>query len=478
VLCAESDAERDEWVETLLHYIDEKPSDSKTRLGTGLQTAQNKEMNANMHDDAPSKNANSPSMTHQSDTPSLSDTSIHTPDDVGPKSLISGPMNGSRISDAGTWGNKPAAQPSIKSEEQKKRTLFHFRKLSREQLNPQPVAPKRTEQQAHRTGHVRPVFGMQLQEAVDSYSPVDVDVYLPAVVYRCIEYLRVHHAANEEGLFRLSGSNIVIRTLKDRFNTEGDIDLLENDEDWDVHAIASLFKTYLRELPSTLLTRDLHLEFLKVLELSDKQQKINSFNVLVHRLPTSNFVLLRTLSQYLLEVVQNSERNKMTVKNMGIVFAPTLNIPAPVFAMFLTEFYAIFDQPVEEETIQMTELAIERDAALTVDDIRSPRRQMFSELSTPAYNQTTFSRNAIAPVAMPATYAMDKSNDIGFSPLQSAYESRNYVSMPHEASAPPQYPPPQPPTGGNSYGGSQNMMSPDNAASLKAKRRESSMLFL
>ncbi|KIW26321.1 uncharacterized protein PV07_09422 [Cladophialophora immunda] len=494
VLCAESDAERDEWVETLLHYIDERPVEPKPQYGAGIQSSHTKDVKVAQrmgHEDAESKSNGSP-QTH-SNTPSPSIASSQTPELIQepvPTSKpynISGPMNGAVISDAGSWGNKSASNSGSKEREQKKRNLFHFRKPSYEQLAPvQPAQPKKSELNAHRGGHVRAVFGMQLQEAVEYYSPVDVEVYLPAVVYRCIEFLRAKNAANEEGLFRLSGSNIVIRLLKDRFNTEGDVDLLAEDEDYDVHAVASLFKTYLRELPSTILTRELHLEFLKGLELPEKSQKIVTFNLLVHQLPGANFSLLRTLSQYLLEVVQNSERNKMTIKNVGIVFSPTLNIPAPLFALFLTDFEAIFDRPSDGESVRSTE--IERgEGALTPEDIRSPRRQMFTDLPTPMYNQDSFAHNARAtggiPVsARPEYQQHDPTNELGFAPIQPSYESRQYVSFPHEMPmSAPRYPPPQPPNqhgGSSQYGGSNNMMAPENAASVRARRRESSMLFM
>ncbi|KIW82980.1 hypothetical protein Z517_02223 [Fonsecaea pedrosoi CBS 271.37] len=491
VLCAESDAERDEWVETLLHYIDERPVEPRPQYGAGIQSSHAKEVKGPQrlgHEDAESKSNGSPH-TH-SNTPSPSIASSQTPEllqeaaQTSKPYNISGPMNGAVISDAGSWGNKSASNNSgSKEREQKKRNLFHFRKPSYEQLaTAQPAHPKRSELNTHRGGHVRPVFGMQLQEAVEYYSPVDAEVYLPAVVYRCIEFLRTKNAANEEGLFRLSGSNIVIRLLKDRFNTEGDVDLLAEDEDYDVHAVASLFKTYLRELPSTILTRELHLEFLKGLELPEKSQKIATFNVLVHQLPSANFSLLRTLSQYLLEVVQNSERNKMTIKNVGIVFSPTLNIPAPLFALFLTDFEAIFDKPTDGESVRSTE--IERgEGALTPEDIRSPRRQMFTDLPTPMYNQDSFAHNArVTHASARAEYQLDPSHDLGFAPIQPSYESRQYVSIPHEMPmSAPRYPPPQPPQqygGSSQYGGSNNMMAPENAASARARRRESSMLFM
>lgn len=43
------------------------------------------------------------------------------------------------------------------------------------------------------------------------------------------------------------------------------MDLLSSDEYWDPHAIAGLLKSYLRELPASILTRELHLRFLSVI---------------------------------------------------------------------------------------------------------------------------------------------------------------------------------------------------------------------
>ena len=105
---------------------------------------------------------------------------------------------------------------------------------------------------------------------------------LPAVIFRCIQYLEAKNADQEEGIYRLSGSSAVIKGLKDRFNmgecilfmllynvanqhAEGDVDLLASDEYWDPHAIAGLLKSFLRELPASILTRELHLRFLSVI---------------------------------------------------------------------------------------------------------------------------------------------------------------------------------------------------------------------
>lgn len=47
--------------------------------------------------------------------------------------------------------------------------------------------------------------------------------------------------------------------------TEGDVNLLASDEFWDPHAISGLLKSFLRELPASLLTRELHFRFLGIM---------------------------------------------------------------------------------------------------------------------------------------------------------------------------------------------------------------------
>lgn len=60
----------------------------------------------------------------------------------------------------------------------------------------------------------RAVFGVPLEQALGIAQIAN----LPAIVFRCIEYLEAKKAAEEEGIYRLSGSSAVIKALKDRFN--------------------------------------------------------------------------------------------------------------------------------------------------------------------------------------------------------------------------------------------------------------------
>ncbi|KIR97882.1 RalA-binding protein 1 [Cryptococcus deuterogattii 2001/935-1] len=189
----------------------------------------------------------------------------------------------------------------------------------------------------------KPVFGVSL---TDSLAVATIGG-LPAIVFRCIEYLEAKKAEDEEGIYRLSGSSAVIRGLKEKFDNQGDIKLLAADEHWDPHAIAGLLKTFLRDLPTSLLTRELHTQFLTVTDIVEPSERIAELARLVSELPRPNYALLRALVAHLILIVQNSARNKMTLRNIGIVFSPTLGIPAGIFSEMITNCGPIFDDEVE-----------------------------------------------------------------------------------------------------------------------------------
>lgn len=353
VLCAESDDERDAWVEALLTYVDYKDDDddslrpsrgvmpdysgarsprlqkslSDLRPPSRAKDAQSKQdhLRAYNYNDAVAGEAPVIGLggVHKAATPSPPpDGAFHAPYDSPPTGnpLISGPTNLQVISNAGDWGmgmmKAPPPTPSTKDlQKDKKRSMFAaFRGRSSSDLAPGVASPGLAGFDYQSRDGIRAVFGVPLAEAVEFAHPHDIDTDLPAVVYRCIEYLMSKNAIAEEGIFRLSGSNTVIKSLKDRFNAEGDVNLVASDQYYDIHAVASLLKLYLRELPASILTRDLHLEFLGCLDTHGKEKNV-ALNVLVHKLPRPNRALLQALSEFLLSIVSNADVNKMNVRN-------------------------------------------------------------------------------------------------------------------------------------------------------------------
>jgi RalA-binding protein 1 len=293
VLCAESDEERDAWVEALLQHVDwvEEPSPTEFRPSapqaapsTHSQEDPRSQRNGSLseherrerltgisYEDTVAAEAPIRGPTHreakESHAPSPKNSSFSG--ESGQYPAISGPSNGAPIQNVESWGNKLAAPTSVKN---KKRSIFGFRAHGSSEFGSgQTNSQAQQQQQQQATDRSmqanRNIFGIPLQEAVEYSQPIGVHVQLPSVVYRCLEYLKAKKASQEEGIFRLSGSNIVIKGLRDRFNNERDVKLLAG-EYYDVHAVASLLKLYLRELPASILTRELHLDFLKVLGMS------------------------------------------------------------------------------------------------------------------------------------------------------------------------------------------------------------------
>jgi RalA-binding protein 1 len=164
----------------------------------------------------------------------------------------------------------------------------------------------------------------------------------------------------------------------------------------------------------------------------------------------------------------------MTVRNVGIVFAPTLNIPAPLISFFLTDFADIFGAPLDEASSPIHEIRATT-SHLGDDAIRSPRRQMFSDLPTPAFNQTSFQQPydrqpqqqqqyqpLLAP-AYPPPQPPGQGYESGFIPMRPSYDTPSYE---------------QPYQGGEGYGSLNGAVQSNNAREQRQRRRESGMLLM
>lgn len=83
------------------------------------------------------------------------------------------------------------------------------------------------------------------------------------------------------------------------------------------------------------------------LDFVDPQERIAELSQLIAALPYANYSLLRALTRHLIGIVNQANINKMTMRNVGIVFSPTLGIPAGVFSLMLNEFDRVFNVTTE-----------------------------------------------------------------------------------------------------------------------------------
>lgn len=147
------------------------------------------------------------------------------------------------------------------------------------------------------------------------------------------------------------------------------------------------------------------------------------------------------------------------VSIVGIVLQPTLNVPGPLISSFVEDQSEIFGPPFDEpeSPVSVTEMVPQSVST----DLRSPRKQMFSDLPTPAYNQTSFQpmhgmhddTGMIPMQPSYASYQMAPQGEGGFGSLNDALRSPTVYNT-------------------TSNGG---LLTPRD---VKAKRRESAMMFI
>lgn len=295
VLCDVSDEARDEWIEAMLpHTVPDRPTkpqllspqaDSDGHQPQKLSKAPNGATESSPHLQAvgyDSTVAAPPPFigTLSSRNAFTSQTALLSPAIDSPSSSnLSIPQSSNTRGPSFDETSQATALPEVASgkKEQKrghskKRSLFGFRtnKSSDDSGSSSSHKHERSLSRHRSTASKafmssKVVFGAPLAEAAKYFPPQGVDVLLPAPVFRCIEYLEHRQAATEEGIFRLSGANLTIKALKEKFNSEGDVKLIQESQYYDVHAVASLLKAYLRDLPESVLTQAMQTEFINAM---------------------------------------------------------------------------------------------------------------------------------------------------------------------------------------------------------------------
>lgn len=170
------------------------------------------------------------------------------------------------------------------------------------------------------------VFGVSLRKLLDTENRE-----IPLVIERCIDNLR-ERAMQTEGLFRIPGDTILIQELKTLFDTEKGQDV--NFAKYTVHDIAGLVKLYFRELPNPLFPFAFFPKLLELYsfhessgEIDDSNTYIDQIAKMIASLPSQNLVLFKYLLQFLADVALGVEANKMTPRNLAVVFAPNIIRP-------------------------------------------------------------------------------------------------------------------------------------------------------
>uniref|UniRef100_A0A8C2Q5D5 Rho GTPase-activating protein 42 n=1 Tax=Cyprinus carpio TaxID=7962 RepID=A0A8C2Q5D5_CYPCA len=150
-------------------------------------------------------------------------------------------------------------------------------------------------------------------EAMDGKEPV-----------RCIELVETR-GINTMGLYRIGGVNSKVqRLMTSVFAAKAPADMDLDPDTWDNKTITSGLKNYLRCLAEPLMTYRLHKDFIMAVKSDDQNYRVCAVHALVHKLPEKNKEMLDILIKHLHVVSTHSQKNLMTVSNLGVIFGPTL----------------------------------------------------------------------------------------------------------------------------------------------------------
>ncbi|KAK2542159.1 Myo9b [Columba guinea] len=143
---------------------------------------------------------------------------------------------------------------------------------------------------------------------------------VPVVLEKLLEYVEMH-GLYTEGIYRKSGSANRMKELKQLLQADPHSVKLEN---YPIHTITGILKQWLRELPDPLMTSAQYNDFLRAVELPEKQEQLCAIYSVLEQLPQANHNTLERLIFHLVKVALIEDVNRMSPNALAIVFAPCL----------------------------------------------------------------------------------------------------------------------------------------------------------
>ncbi|XP_072499400.1 rho GTPase-activating protein 18 isoform X3 [Notamacropus eugenii] len=166
------------------------------------------------------------------------------------------------------------------------------------------------------------LFGVPLSVLLEQDQKRVPGTRIPLIFQKLIS--RIEDGGLEtEGLLRIPGAAIRIKNLCQELEAK----FYEGTFNWESvkqHDAASLLKLFIRELPQPLLSLEYLRAFQAVQNLPSKKHQLQALNLLVILLPETNRDTLKALLEFLQRVIDNREKNKMTVRNVAMIMAPNL----------------------------------------------------------------------------------------------------------------------------------------------------------
>ncbi|XP_019357183.1 PREDICTED: rho GTPase-activating protein 29 isoform X1 [Gavialis gangeticus] len=210
------------------------------------------------------------------------------------------------------------------------------------------------------------LFGVEFAQAAKN-----VPDGIPFIIKKCTSEIE-SRALNVKGIYRVNGAKSRVEKLCQAF--ENGKDLVELSELY-AHDISNVLKLYLRQLPEPLILFRLYNEFIGLAkesqnvneEVDTKQASPTSkkrqsvciemnriiikMKDLLKQLPVPNYNTLQYLTAHLHRVTEQSDENKMSASNLGIIFGPTLIRPRQTDATI--SLSSLVDYPYQARVVEL-----------------------------------------------------------------------------------------------------------------------------
>uniref|UniRef100_A0A8C7R2K6 Myosin IXB n=1 Tax=Oncorhynchus mykiss TaxID=8022 RepID=A0A8C7R2K6_ONCMY len=186
-------------------------------------------------------------------------------------------------------------------------------------------------------------FGVRLCHLTSEDNPI------PIVLEMMLEHVEMNGLLTE-GIYRKSGSANRMRELHQLMETDPHAVCLEN---YPIHTVTGLIKQWLRKLPDPLMTFTHYNDFLRAVELPEKQEQLHAIYKVLEQLPTACFNTLERLFFHLVKYIlfmagaillcvllyiifhmsniflssrvsKDESHNRMSPNSLAIVFAPCI----------------------------------------------------------------------------------------------------------------------------------------------------------
>uniref|UniRef100_A0A8C6TV22 Si:ch211-122h15.4 n=1 Tax=Neogobius melanostomus TaxID=47308 RepID=A0A8C6TV22_9GOBI len=141
----------------------------------------------------------------------------------------------------------------------------------------------------------------------------------PKAILEMLMLLR-KHGPSTEGVFRKSCNNKKMLEVREQLDSGAEVQL----EEQPVVLLVGLLKSFLKELPGSLLDMRLYDKWMSTLEQEDLQPRAEALQRVLDEMPRPNVYLLQHLLCVLHHIQEKSHTNMMDAHNLAVCIGPTL----------------------------------------------------------------------------------------------------------------------------------------------------------